>query len=82
MIAQVLVVGIRQAERTPRRRLAEHDFEVARTVDARERRECDAFEHREDRGVQTDAEHEHADDGEREGGVLRERADGRSGRRS
>ena len=75
VIAEVLVVGIGDAERTSGARFGEDDGEAARLRHAGERAERHAFEHREDGGVQADAEREHADHGEREGRVLRERAD-------
>ena len=67
VIAQVLVVGIRHARADVRRWFrAKIDGESRRPVDACERAERDALEHREDGGVQADAEREDADDGQRE----------------
>ena len=73
MIAKILVIGIRQGDRTAGRRLAEHGDELRRPLNAGERVERDAFEHREDGGVQTDAERQDGDDRQREDGILRER---------
>ena len=75
VIAEVLVVGIRHAERTSRTRFSEDGSESRRPVNASERAEPKALGHGEHRGVQADAEHQDADDGERKGRVLRESTD-------
>src|SRR2546430_11106247 len=64
VIAEVLVVGIRHAQRTSRTRFAEDDGEPGRSLNACDRAERDALEHREHGGVQADAEREDADHGE------------------
>ena len=74
VIAKVLVVGIRQGDATSGAGFAEDNGEPRRPVNAGDWAERDALEHREDGRVQTDAEREHADDGERKDRVLRERA--------
>ena len=65
MISEVLVVGIRHPKLTSGARFAADDGEAPRLLDAGERGQRHAFEHREDGGVQADAEREHRDDGER-----------------
>lgn len=63
VIADVLVVGIGHADDTSRARFAEDDAESGLPVNPRERGEREALEHRDDRGVQADAEREDADHG-------------------
>ena len=75
VIADVLIVRIRHAKMAPGTRFAVSDMEPGRPVDARERGQREALDHREDGGVQANAQRQHTDDGEREGRVLREGAE-------
>jgi hypothetical protein len=75
VIADVLIVGIRHAKMAPGTRFAVDDMEPGRPVDARERGQREALDHREDGGVEPDAQRQDADNGEREGRVLGEGAD-------
>ncbi len=74
VVAEILVVGIRDAERATRARFTKHRYQPGRSRHAGERCERDALQHREHRGVEADAERQDGDDGEREGRILRERA--------
>ena len=81
VVAQLHVVGIRQLECAPGAGLARGRRAAGPPRHAGERRQGDALEHREDGGVQADAERQHADHGERERRAA-SRATGRhSGRR-
>ena len=64
VVAEVLVVGVRQRHLAASARLVEHDGQVRRPLDAGEGVESQALEQRERRSVQADADREHGGDGE------------------
>ncbi len=74
VLAQVQVVGIRQLEGASGAGLAVDHVQPGGALHTGERRQGDAFEHGEDGGIQADAKREHADHGQREPRLLRERA--------
>ena len=74
MIPEVLVIGVRDADVAAGARFAVDHPEMRGVADAAERAERDAFQDREHRCIEADAEREDAHDGQREQRVLRKRA--------